>query len=208
MTQHLQVHPDNPQRRLVGRAVEALRRGEVVVYPTDSAYAFGCSIGNREALERIRALRHLDRAHNFTLLCPDLSALSSFAVVDNANFRLLRSLVPGPYTFVLKANREVPRRLQHAKKKTIGLRVPEHPVASMLLEMLGEPFLSTTLILAEESEPLGEPDVILDRLEGRIDVFLDAGACGTEPTTILDLTETPPVLLRAGKGAHEHLMAE
>lgn len=205
MTQHIQVHPDNPQRRLVARAVEALRRGEIIVYPTDSAYAIACTIGNRDALDRIRRIRDLDRDHNFTLVCHDLSALSAYGMVDNVAFRLLRNLSPGPYTFIMKANRDVPRRLQHPKKKTIGLRLPSHPVVHLLLEMLEEPILSTTLILGDSTEPLGDPDEIMDRLAGRVDLFLDAGACGTEPTTVLDMTEQPPTVVRAGKGPVEQL---
>ncbi len=200
MSQYFQVHPANPQRRLVRRTVEILRAGEVIAYPTDSCYALGCLIGEHEAMERIRRLRRLDEQHHFTLMCRDLSELASYARVDNSAYRLLRATTPGPFTFILRATREVPRRLQHPRRKTIGLRVPAHPTARALLEALGEPLMSTTLMLPGESMPLSDPGEIRERLDSQVGLVLDAGACGLEPSTVIDLTEEPPRLVRRGLG--------
>ncbi len=198
--QYLVVHPRNPQPRLISQAVAVLRHGGTVVYPTDSSYALGCHLGDKAALDRIRRIRQLDERHNFTLMCQDLSELATYARVSNQAFRLLKALTPGPYTFILSASREVPRRLQHPRRKTIGLRVPDHPVAQALLESLGEPMLSVTLILPGEDLPLTDPEEIRERLGRQVDVIIDGGACGPEPTTVIDLTGESPELVREGKG--------
>jgi tRNA threonylcarbamoyl adenosine modification protein (Sua5/YciO/YrdC/YwlC family) len=197
---YLEIHPRDPQPRLLRQAVERIREGAVIIYPTDSAYALGCHIGDKSALERIRAIRKLDDRHNFTLMCRDLSELSTYAVVDNASYRLLRAHTPGPYTFILKATGEVPRRLLHAKRKTIGLRVPDNRVALALLEELGEPIMSATLIMPGEDLPLADTDEMRERLGRVVDLLVDGGGCGLEPTTIVDLSGGAPELLRQGKG--------
>ena len=197
---YLESHPRDPQPRLIRQAVERIREGAVIIYPTDSAYALGCHIGDKSALERIRAIRKLDDRHNFTLMCRDLSELSTYAVVDNASYRLLRAHTPGPYTFILKATGEVPRRLLHAKRKTIGLRVPDNRVALALLEELGEPIMSATLIMPGEDLPLADTDEMRERLGRVVDLLVDGGGCGLEPTTIVDLSGGAPELLRQGKG--------
>ena len=197
---YLEIHPRDPQPRLSRQAVERIREGAVIIYPTDSAYALGCHIGDKSALERIRAIRKLDDRHNFTLMCRDLSELSTYAVVDNASYRLLRAHTPGPYTFILKATGEVPRRLLHAKRKTIGLRVPDNRVALALLEELGEPIMSATLIMPGEDLPLADTDEMRERLGRVVDLLVDGGGCGLEPTTIVDLSGGAPELLRQGKG--------
>ena len=197
---YLEIHPRDPQPRLIRQAVERIRQGAVIIYPTDSAYALGCHIGDKSALERIRAIRKLDDRHNFTLMCRDLSELSTYAVVDNASYRLLRAHTPGPYTFILKATGEVPRRLLHAKRKTIGLRVPDNRVALALLEELGEPIMSATLIMPGEDLPLADTDEMRERLGRVVDLLVDGGGCGLEPTTIVDLSGGAPELLRQGKG--------
>ena len=203
MTQHFVVHPSNPQRRLLAQAVAILRSGGLIVYPTDSCYAFGCCIGNKEAMERIRRIRRLGGGHNFTLVCGDLSELATYAKVDNSAFRLIKSLTPGPYTFILLATREVPRRLQHPRRRTIGLRMPDHRIASRLLEGLGEPLMSSTLILPGDELPSSEPEAMRDRLEHEIDLVIDGGLCGHRPTTVIDLTGGSPVVRRKGLGAFE-----
>jgi len=200
MSQFFQLHPDNPQSRLVRQAVDIIRDGGVVVYPTDSAYALGCHIGDKNALDRIRRLRKLDDKHNFTLMCKDLSELASYARVDNAAYRLLRHNTPGPYTFIFPATSEVPRRLKHPKRKTIGLRVPDNTIALALLADLGEPLMSVTLIMPGDEYPLIDPYDIRDLLEHEVDLVIDGGYCGMEPTTIIDLSEQPPRLVRQGKG--------
>jgi tRNA threonylcarbamoyl adenosine modification protein (Sua5/YciO/YrdC/YwlC family) len=200
VTQHLRVHPQNPQRRLIFRAVEELQAGGVIVYPTDSAYALGCRLGDREALERIRRLRRLPETHHFTLACRDLREIATYARVSNPAFRLLRAHTPGPYTFILPGTKQVPRRLMHPKQRTIGLRVPENPIARALLEQLDEPLMTTTLILPEQALPLSDPDEIARRLAGTVDVLLDGGPGGLEPTTMVDLTDDVPVMLRRGVG--------
>ncbi len=200
MAQLYSIHPQNPQRRLVEQAAELVRAGAVIVYPTDSCYALGCHLGDKAAMERIRAIRQVDERHHLTLVCRDLSEISQYARVDNRQFRLLKSATPGSYTFILQATREVPRRLQHPKRATIGLRVPDHPVVQALLAALGEPILSATLLLPDDEAPLNDAEEILARLEHQVDVVIDSGPCGVEPTTIVDLTGEIPLLVRAGKG--------
>jgi tRNA threonylcarbamoyl adenosine modification protein (Sua5/YciO/YrdC/YwlC family) len=203
VSQFFQVHPDNPQVRLVRQAADIIRAGGVVVYPTDSAYALGCHIGDKSALDRIRRIRHLEPRHNFTLMCRDLSELASYAQVDNWAYRLLRSSTPGPYTFILEATSEVPRRLQHPKRKTIGLRVPENNIALALLADLGEPLMSVTLIMPDDEYPLIDPYEIRELLEHEVDLVIDGGYCGMEPTSVIDLSTGIPVIMREGKGALE-----
>ena len=200
MSQFFQIHPDNPQARLVRQAVDIIRQGGVVVYPTDSAYALGCHIGDKNALDRIRRIRKLDARHNFTLVCRDLSEISNYARVNNRVYRLLRHSTPGPYTFILKASSEVPRRLLHPKRKTVGLRVPDNQIAAALLEDLGEPLMSVTLIMPGEDLPLIDPYDIREVLEHEVDLVIDGGYCGMEPTTVVDLVDEVPLVMRAGKG--------
>ncbi len=200
MSQHFSLHPDNPQPRLIRESVKLLRAGGVMVYPTDSCYAIGCMIGNKEGMERIRALRGVDDKHMFTLICRDLSEIARFARVDNKQYRMLKAATPGGYTFILEATKEVPRRLQHPKRSTIGLRVPEHAVVAALLAELDEPILSMTLQLPDDEYPLNDPEDILDRIGNRIDVLIDTGFCGIESTTIVDLTSALPELIRRGTG--------
>ena len=200
MSQFFQIHPDNPQARLVRQAVDIIRAGGVVVYPTDSAYALGCHIGDKGALDRIRRIRKLDDRHNFTLVCRDLSEISSYARVDNRVYRLLRHNTPGPYTFILRATSEVPRRLLHPKRKSVGLRVPDNRIAAALLEDLGEPLMSVTLIMPGEDLPLIDPYDIREVLEHDVDLVIDGGYCGMEPTTVIDLSGETPELVRQGKG--------
>lgn len=199
MTQILHIHPENPQLRLIHEAVEILNHNGVIVYPTDSAYALGCMLGNADAVERIRHIRNLDKHHNFTLVCRDLSEIATYANVDNSTFRLLKAHTPGPYTFILPASREVPRRLQHPKRKTIGLRVPDNKIAQLLLQELGAPLMSVTLILSE-NQPVSDPEIALQELEGRVDLIIDGGFCGTEPTTVIDFISGTPEVARIGKG--------
>lgn len=200
MSQFFQIHPDNPQARLIKQAADIIRSGGIVVYPTDSAYALGCHIGDKRALDTIRRIRKLDEKHNFTLVCRDLSELANFARVDNAAYRLLKAATPGPYTFILKATPEVPRRLLHAKRKTIGLRVPENNIAQALLDELNEPMMSVTLIMPGDDDPLIDPYEIRDLLEHDVDLVIDGGYCGLEMTTVIDLADDEPVLVRQGKG--------
>jgi tRNA threonylcarbamoyl adenosine modification protein (Sua5/YciO/YrdC/YwlC family) len=200
LSQFFQIHPDNPQARLVRQAVDIIRQGGVVVYPTDSAYALGCHIGDKNALDRIRRIRKLDARHNFTLVCRDLSEISNYARVNNRVYRLLRHSTPGPYTFILKASSEVPRRLLHPKRKTVGLRVPDNRIAAALLEDLGEPLMSVTLIMPGEDLPLIDPYDIREVLEHEVDLVIDGGYCGMEPTTVVDLVDEVPLVMRAGKG--------
>jgi tRNA threonylcarbamoyl adenosine modification protein (Sua5/YciO/YrdC/YwlC family) len=200
MSQFFQIHPDNPQARLIKQAADIVRKGGIIVYPTDSAYAIGCHIGDKKALERIRRIRQLDDKHNFTLVCRDLSELATFARVDNTQYRLLKACTPGPYTFILKATAEVPRRLLHQKRKTIGLRVPENPTAQALLAELNEPLMSVTLIMPGDADPLIDPYDIRTVLEHDVDLVIDGGYCGLEMTTVVDLADDEPVLVRQGKG--------
>lgn len=196
----LSIHPENPQQRLINQAVEVLHDGGVIVYPTDSAYALGCHIGDKAAMERIRRIRNLESKHDFTLVCRDLSEIALYAKVGKADYRLMKSLTPGPYTFILKATREVPRRLQNPKRRTIGLRVPDHPIASLILETLGEPVMSSTLILPGDELPMVDPEDMFERLKHQVDLVIDGGFCGIEPTTVVDLVEDEPVVVREGKG--------
>jgi tRNA threonylcarbamoyl adenosine modification protein (Sua5/YciO/YrdC/YwlC family) len=201
MAQFFTIHPQDPQRRLIRQAAEILRTGAVMVYPTDSCYALGCMIGEKDAMERIRELRGVDEKYHFTLVCRDVSEIAHYARVDNRQFRMLKSAFPGSYAFILEATKEVPRRLQHPKRRTIGVRIPDHPVALALLAELGEPILSSTLLLPGDEQPLNDPSEIRDRLERRVDLILDAGFCGLEPTTVLDITGDDPIVVRRGKGA-------
>ena len=200
MSQFYQIHPDNPQARLVRNAADIIRDGGVVAYPTDSAYALGCHIGDKSALDRIRRIRKLDARHNFTLVCRDLSEIATYAKVDNTVYRLLRSCTPGPYTFILQATSEVPRRLMHPKRKTVGLRVPDNRIALALLEDLGEPLMSVTLIMPDDQYPLIDPYDIRDTLQREVDLVIDGGYCGMEATTVVDLADDTPMVLRVGKG--------
>jgi len=200
LSQFFQIHPEDPQPRLVRQAVDIIRAGGVVVYPTDSAYALGCHIGDKGALDRIRRIRRLDARHNFTLVCRDLSEIATYARVDNKVYRMLRHATPGPYTFILRATSELPRRLQHPKRKTVGLRVPDNAIASAILQDLGEPLMSVSMIMPGEDLPLIDPYEIRDLLEHEVDLVIDGGWCGMEPTTVVDLVGDAPMILRAGKG--------
>lgn len=203
MTQVLNIHPDNPQLRLLRLVADCIRSGGVVVYPTDSAYALGCQIGDKNAQDRIRQLRNLDLNHNFTLVCRDLSEISTYSRVDNPVYRFLKAHTPGAYTFILDATHEVPKRLQHPKRKTIGLRIPGHAVVQALLAELGEPILSVTLILPGSDQPLSDPEEIIEKLGNKVDLIVDSGSCDIEATTILDLTSGQPSVVRLGKGSIE-----
>lgn len=200
MAQLFSIHPDNPNVRLIRQAAEMLRDGAVIVYPTDSGYALGCHLDDKDAVTRIRQIRGLDDQHHMTLVCRDLSELANYARVDNVQFRLLKNNTPGAYTFILQATKEVPRRLQHPKRSTVGVRIPDHPVVLALLEELGEPILSTTLILPDEPYPLTDVEEIRELLEKRVDLVIEGGAVGLDPTTVIDLTGSTPQLLRAGRG--------
>lgn len=203
MSQFFVIHPDNPQSRLIKQAVKIIQQGGVIIYPTDSAYAIGCQLANKEALERIRKLRKLDEKHNFTLVCRDLSEIATYALVDNAAFRLLKAYTPGPYTFILPASREVPRRLLHPKRNTIGIRVPDSRIVQALLAELNEPIMSVTLLLPDQEYPLANPDEIYQKLRSHVDLIIDGGACSITPTTVLDLVEGAPKIIRIGKGVWE-----
>src|SRR6202046_5003921 len=200
MSIYLQLHPVSPQRRFVRQAVESLRAGGVIVYPTDSCYALGCHIGDKSALERIRSIRETDRHHHFPLVCRDLADVGKYAVVENWQYRLLRTHTPGPYTFLLKASRETPRRLKHERRGTIGLRVPDHPVSQMLLTELGEPVMSSTLLLPGEDLPRTDAREIYEHLEHSVDLVLDGGNCGLTPTSVIDLSGEQAIVVREGRG--------
>ncbi len=200
MSQFFTIHPDNPNPRLIRQAAAMLRDGGIVVYPTDSCYALGCHLDDKDAVTRIRQIRQLDEHHHMTLMCRDLSEISRYARVDNSKFRLLKANTPGSYTFILEATKEVPRRLQHPKRSTVGIRVPDHPVALALLEELGEPMCSSTLILSDEAWPLNDAGLIRELLEKKVELVIDGGAVGVDFTTVIDLTGDAPVLLRRGKG--------
>ncbi|TQV71600.1 threonylcarbamoyl-AMP synthase [Aliikangiella marina] len=200
MTQFYEIHPDNPQPRLISQAVACVRHGGLIVYPTDSGYALGCHIGDKKALDRIRQIRKLEKSHNFTLVCRDLSELAMFARVDNVSFRLLKNHTPGPYTFILRASPEVPNRLQHPKKKTIGIRVPDNAITMALLESLGEPLMSTSLILPDEEQPLFDPEEIYETLKGKVDLVINGGHVNDVPTTVVDMLEGYPRVIRQGAG--------
>ncbi|HWJ07335.1 MAG TPA: L-threonylcarbamoyladenylate synthase [Steroidobacteraceae bacterium] len=197
----IQIHPQNPQARLVRQAIAAIRDGSVVVYPTDSSYALGCLIGDKEAMERIRRIRDVDvKHHNFTLVCRDLSEISRYARVDNSQYRTLKAFTPGPYTFLLEATREVPKRLQNPKRRTIGIRVPDNAIVRMLLAELGEPIMSSTLLLPEETQSLTDPAEIKERLDHLVDLVIDGGTGGVEPSSVVDLSGVVPAVVRRGKG--------
>jgi len=200
MSIYLQLHPVSPQRRFIRQAADCLRGGGVIVYPTDSCYALGCHIGDKTALERIRTIRDTDRNHHFTLVCRDLADIGRYALVDNWQYRLLRAHTPGPYTFLLKASRETPRRLKHERRGTIGLRVPDHPVPKLLLTELGEPLMSSTLLLPGEELPRTDAKEIYDRLQYGVDLVLDGGNCGLVPTSVIDLSGDHAVVVRVGRG--------
>ncbi|MDB9969448.1 L-threonylcarbamoyladenylate synthase [Porticoccaceae bacterium] len=200
MSDYLSIHPQNPQQRLIAKAAEIVRKGGVIVYPTDSVYAIGCHIGDKQAMDRIRSIRQVDKNHNFTLMCRDLSELASYARVDNSAFRSLKAQTPGPFTFILPATSEVPRRLMHPKRKTIGLRVPDSPIVQALLAELGEPMMSVTLIMPGDEYPLSDPYDIRAALEAHVDVLIDGGHCGLEPTTVVDMTGPVPEITRQGMG--------
>lgn len=199
MAQFFAVHPDNPQERLLKQAAGIVRQGGIIIYPTDSCYAIGCHLGDKEAMERILHIRQIDQKHHLTLMCADLSELGTYAKVDNSQFRQLKAATPGSYTFILQATKEVPNRTLHPKRKTIGLRVPDNKIALALLKELGEPLLSCTLMLPEDNKPLSDPYEIRDRLEHNVDLIIDGGWCGTEPTTVIDMTDGA-TLIRQGKG--------
>ena len=200
MSQFFEIHPDDPQPRLIKQAAQIIRDGGIVVVPTDSSYAIACQLDDKGALERIRRIRALDKKHNFTLLCRDLSEISTYARVDNWAYRLIKAHTPGPYTFILPATREVPKRLQHPKRRTIGLRVPDHPFVRAVLDVLGEPIMSSTLALPGEDRPLTDPLEIEERIGHEVDVIIDAGPTGIEPTSVLDLTGGDVQVLRIGRG--------
>jgi len=200
MSQFFQLHPDNPQKRLIDQAIQIIRSGGVVAYPTDSGYALGCSLGEKKAIDKIKWLRSLDEKHNFTLVCSDLSEIGTYAKVDNAVFRLLKAHTPGAYTFILQATNEVPRLLLHPKRRSIGVRVPDHAITHALLEALGEPLMSVTLIPVGEELPMTDPEEIRDRFDAHLDLIIDGGACHLEPTSVVDLRELPPKILREGRG--------
>ncbi|AMO36785.1 MULTISPECIES: L-threonylcarbamoyladenylate synthase [Thauera] len=203
MAQYFSLHPEQPQPRLIRQAAEIVRGGGLVVLPTDSAYALVCAVGDASQLERIRKIRGVDDRHHFTLMCRDLSEIATYARVDNSQYRLLKATTPGPYTFILEGTKELPRRVLHPKRKTIGLRIPEHAVISALLAELDGPLLTSTLLLPGEDLPLTDPDEIRERLEKQVDLVIEAGYCGPEATTVIDLTSGSPQLVRAGRGALE-----
>ena len=200
MSQRFQIHPENPQKRLINQACDIIRRGGLVVYPTDSGYALGCHLGDKSAMDKIRRLRQLDDDHNFTLVCRDLSEISLYAKINNAVFRSIKANTPGAYTFILPATKEVPRRLQHPKRKTIGLRIPDNKIALALLEELDEPLMSSTLILPGEITPMTDVDEIMDKVGKQVDLVLDADYCGSEPTTVIEFIDDMPEIMRIGLG--------
>ncbi len=205
MSQYFEVHPETPQARLIHQAVKIIREGGVIAYPTDSSYALGCHIGDKAAMARICRIRKLDKTHNFTLVCRDLSEIATYAKVDNARYRLMKTLTPGPYTFILSATREVPKRLQNPKRKTIGIRVPDSRVVAELLDELGEPIMSSSLIMPGETLPMSVAWDIREILEHELELVIDGGFCGVDATSVIDLTGDQPVLLRHGKQDDHHL---
>lgn len=200
MSQFFQIHPDNPQPRLIKQAAQIVDGGGLLALPTDSSYALVCHLDDKAAVERMRSIRGVDDRHHLTLLCRDLSDIANYAKVDNRQYRLLKSATPGPYTFILEATKEVPRRLSHPSRKTIGLRVPEHAIAQALLGVLGQPLLGTTLILPDREDPLNDPAEIRDLLQKQIELVIDGGSCSLEPTTVVDLTGDSPLITRQGRG--------
>ncbi len=205
MAQFFEIHPDNPQKRLIQQTVKIIEQGGLIVYPTDSSYALGCHLGNKSAMERIQRLRKLDNKHHFTLVCSDLSEIGTYAKVDNSSYRLMKNLTPGPYTFLLKATSEVPRRLMNPKRKTIGVRVPEHVITHAILEELGQPIMSSTLIEPGSYDALDDAEAIRDKFQHQVDLVIDGGVCGIEPTTVINLIDGNPEILRYGKGDVEFL---
>ncbi len=205
MSQYFEIHPDNPQLRLIHQAVQIIHDGGVVVYPTDSSYAIGCHLGDKSAMERIRHIRRVDDKHHFTLVCNDLSEISTYAKVSNADYRMLKSLTPGAYTFLLKATHEVPRRLMHPKRRMIGIRIIDNPIVQALLNELGQPIMSSTLILPGNDMPETDAEHIRDKLQNQVDLIIDGGYCGLEATTVINMVENPPVLVRQGKGTDHGL---
>ncbi len=200
MAQYFQIHPQTPQMRLIHRSVNIIRNGGVVIYPTDSSYALACRMGEKQSLDRVRRIRRLDDRHNFTLVCRNVAQISNFTKIGNEAFRLLKTLTPGPFTFILKATRDVPRRLQHPRRKSVGIRIPEHPVAQALLDILGEPLFSSTMILPGEDEAFSDPYEIREKMENEVDLIIDSGIVHYTPTTIIDLTGKNPEVIRRGKG--------
>jgi tRNA threonylcarbamoyl adenosine modification protein (Sua5/YciO/YrdC/YwlC family) len=196
----LEIHPVNPQERLIRQAVDIIRDGGVIAYPTDSSYALGCHLGDKKAIDRLRRIRRVDDRHNLTLVCRDLSEIATYAKISNSDYRLLKSLTPGPYTFILTGTHELPRRLMHPKRRSIGIRVVDHPIVRALLDELGQPLMSCTLVLPGDELPVTEADDIRERLEKSVDLIIDGGHCGMEPTTVIDLTGDVPLLKRQGKG--------
>ena len=205
MSQYFEIHPDNPQQRLILQAVKIVHEGGVIAYPTDSGYALGCHIGDKAAMERMTRIRQLDKKHNFTLVCRDLSEITTYAKVENTDYRMMKNLTPGPYTFILKATREVPKRLQNPKRKTIGIRVPDSNIVRDLLAELGEPIMSSSMILPGDLVPMSIAWDIREALEHELDLVIDGGYCGVDATSVVDLTEQPPVLVRMGKQDDYHL---
>jgi tRNA threonylcarbamoyl adenosine modification protein (Sua5/YciO/YrdC/YwlC family) len=200
MARYLDVHPVDPQPRAIGQAVQLVRDGGLIAYPTDSGYALGCALGNQEGKERIQRIRHLDGRHHFTLVCRDFAQLGQLVHIDNSVFRAIKAATPGSYTFILPATKEVPRRLLHPKKRTVGVRIPDHPVVQAMLAELGEPLLSSTLILPGSDTPLTEGWVVKEELDHQVDAVVDSGECGTEPTTVVDFSDGAPVVVRVGAG--------
>ncbi|MEV6692100.1 L-threonylcarbamoyladenylate synthase [Micromonospora sp. NPDC051196] len=200
MARYFDVHPDNPQPRIIGQVVDLLRRDGLIAYPTDSCFALGSQLGNKDGMDRIREIRQLDSGHHFTLVCRDFAQLGQFVQLDNAVFRAVKAATPGQYTFILPATKEVPRRLLHPRKRTVGVRIPDHPVTHALLDELGEPLLSSTLLLPGDDEPLTQGWEIKERLDHAVDAVVDAGDCGTEPTTVVDFSEGEPEVVRVGAG--------
>ncbi len=205
MAQYFEIHPLNPQKRLIQQAVKIIDHGGLIIYPTDSSYALGCHIGDKGAMEKIQRIRKLDNKHHFTLVCSDLSEIGTYAKVDNSSYRLMKTLTPGPYTFLLKATSEVPRRLMNPKRKTIGVRVPDNAIAQSILLELGQPIMSSTLISPGEKDALDDAESILDRFQHDVDLIIDGGSCGVEPTTVISLIDGTPEVLRFGKGDAEFL---
>ncbi len=204
MSQFFHIHPENPQKRLIAQACDIIRKGGLVVYPTDSGYALGCHIGDKAAMDKIRRLRDLDDDHNFTLVCRDLSELSTYAKVNNSVYRAIKAHTPGAYTFILPATKEVPKRLQHKKRKTIGLRIPDNNIALHLLEELNEPLMSSTLIMPDEELPMTDAEDIIDRIGKQVDLVIDGGFCGSEPTTVIEFIDDMPEVMRVGAGDSSH----
>jgi len=200
MAKYFDVHPENPQRRAIGQVVDIVRADGLIAYPTDSCFALGCQLGNRDGIDRIKSIRHLDDRHHFTLVCQDFAQLGQFVVVNNAVFRAIKASTPGSYTFILPATKEVPRRLMHPKKKTVGVRIPDHVVTQALLAELGEPMLSSTLLLPDQEEPMTQGWDIKERLDYVVDAVIDSGDCGTEPTTVIDFSGAEPEIVRRGAG--------